>query len=98
MLILFLYLAASLAAFIAYAKDKSAAQNDQWRTPENTLQLLSLIGGWPGALIAQRWLRHKTSKASFQLVFWATVILNSSTLVWLLTPSGTRLLRSILQT
>lgn len=95
--VLYLYLAASLAVFITYAKDKSAAQNNEWRIPESTLQLLSLIGGWPGALIAQRRLRHKTSKASFQLVFWATVILNSSALVWLLTPSGTRLLRSILQ-
>ncbi|MDZ7669446.1 MAG: DUF1294 domain-containing protein [Gammaproteobacteria bacterium] len=25
---------------------------------EQTLHALSLAGGWPGALIAQRWLRH----------------------------------------
>lgn len=96
--VLYLYLAASLLAFAAYAQDKSAAQNNQWRTPENTLQLLGLIGGWPGALVAQRLLRHKTSKTSFQVVFWATVALNLGGLLWLLTPSGSQLLHTILNT
>jgi uncharacterized membrane protein YsdA (DUF1294 family) len=47
--------------------------------------LLELIGGWPGALkvrpllrprygVAQRRLRHKCSKLSYQAVFWALVI------------------------
>ena len=53
-LVLALYLGASLVTFAAYALDKSAAQKGQWRTRESTLHLLGLIGGWPGALIAQR--------------------------------------------
>ena len=94
--VLCLYLGASIAAFVAYALDKSAAQNDRWRTQESTLHLLGLIGGWPGALIAQRLLRHKTKKQSFQVAFWTTVILNCGSLIWLLTPQGINILRSIL--
>jgi len=83
-----LYVVASLAAFIAYAADKSAARNDRWRTAENTLHLLALIGGWPGALLAQQLLRHKSSKTSFLVVFWMTVLLNCSALGCLLSPPG----------
>lgn len=84
--VLGLYIGASLAAFIAYAADKSAARNERWRVPENTLHLLALLGGWPGALIAQNRLRHKSSKTSFLVVFWATVLLNSGALGCLLSP------------
>ncbi len=82
------YLVASLVAFSAYALDKSAARNDRWRTRESTLHLFALVGGWPGALAAQRRLRHKSSKRSFQIGFWVTVILNCGALAWLLPPAG----------
>lgn len=49
-----LYFTSSIVTFLAYAIDKSAAQNDRWRTKESTLHLLGLIGGWPGALLAQK--------------------------------------------
>lgn len=91
-----LYLVASAMTFIAYAIDKSAAKNNQWRTPENTLHLLALLGGWPGALAAQRLLRHKSAKASFQAIFWITVTLNCGGLGWLLSPFGARMLRTVL--
>lgn len=70
------YLAMSLSCFVAYAIDKSAARKGNWRTPESTLLLLGLVGGWPGAVLAQQWLRHKTSKTSFQWKFYLTVVLN----------------------
>jgi uncharacterized membrane protein YsdA (DUF1294 family) len=70
------YVIISLLTFIIYAKDKSAAKNGSWRTPESTLHLLSLLGGWPGALIAQQTLRHKFKKESFRSVFWTTAFLN----------------------
>jgi uncharacterized membrane protein YsdA (DUF1294 family)/cold shock CspA family protein len=91
-----LYLAASLIAFVAYAWDKSAAQRNRWRTRESTLHLLALIGGWPGALLAQSSLRHKSSKPAFQLVFRATVLLNCLLFAFLLTPQGQLALRSAL--
>ena len=81
-----LYLIASAAAFIAYRIDKSAALANAWRTPESTLHLIALIGGWPGALIAQRVFHHKSRKLSFQLVFWTTVALNCAALAWFVWP------------
>jgi len=94
--VLGLYLVASTIAFGAYALDKSAARNNQWRTQESTLHLFALAGGWPGALAAQRLLRHKSRKQSFQVVFWITVALNCGALGWLFTSSGTEALHSIL--
>lgn len=94
--VLGLYLGASIIAFMAYALDKSAAINNQWRTQESTLHLFGLIGGWPGALAAQRLLRHKSKKASFQGVFWTTVVLNCCGFGWLFSSSGAEALRSIL--
>ena len=96
MAVLWFYLAASLVAFVAYALDKSAAQNDRWRTQESTLHLLALAGGWPGALAAQRLLRHKSSKRSFQIAFWATVVLNGGALAWLFTSAEAAALRATL--
>ena len=70
------YLVASVGCFVAYARDKSAARRGNRRTPEATLLLLGLVGGWPGAVLAQQWLRHKTSKTAFQWKFYLTVALN----------------------
>ena len=78
------YGVASLACFIAYAADKSAAIHGRRRTPERTLLLLGLACGWPGGWLAQRWLRHKTVKTSFQIAYWCSVALNLAALaaVW----------------
>ena len=80
------YAGTSLLTFIVYAVDKSAAKAGRWRTAESTLHLLALAGGWPGALLAQRWLRHKSAKRKFRVVFWATVLLNVAGLVLLGSP------------
>ncbi|MDY0910051.1 DUF1294 domain-containing protein [Microbacterium sp. CFBP9034] len=71
-----LYAVLSLIAFAAYGLDKSAARRDAPRTSEQTLLALGLLGGWPGALIAQQVFRHKTRKRSFRRAFWRTVVLN----------------------
>lgn len=91
-LILGLYLVLSLLTFVMYARDKAAAEKGAWRTQENTLHMLSLVGGWPGALIAQQQLRHKTNKKSFRSVFRLTVLLNCGAFIWLFTPSGAAML------
>jgi uncharacterized membrane protein YsdA (DUF1294 family) len=93
--ILGIYLVASVLAYVAYAMDKAAAKSRRWRIAEDTLHIWGLIGGWPGALIAQQRLRHKTSKTSFQVMFWVTVVLNCCALGWLMTSSGVDFLRSI---
>jgi uncharacterized membrane protein YsdA (DUF1294 family)/cold shock CspA family protein len=66
----------SLLSFCQYWLDKQHAQKGRWRTPENSLHIAELAGGWPGALVAQQVFRHKTRKLSFQLMFWAIVVLH----------------------
>ncbi|MFP4121453.1 DUF1294 domain-containing protein [Coleofasciculus sp.] len=70
---LLLYLIMSGLTFVLYAHDKSRARTGESRIPEKTLHLCELAGGWLGAFIAQRTLRHKSSKNSYQVVFWAIV-------------------------
>ena len=75
------YALLSLCCGAVYWYDKRQAQAGAWRTPESTLHWLALLGGWPGALLAQQWLRHKSSKTAFRRVFWCTVALNLLALV-----------------
>ena len=78
------YLFFGLVSYVLYALDKHAAKHDARRTPESSLHLADLLGGWPAALIAQQQFRHKTNKQSFQAMFWVTVVLNVAGLSWLL--------------
>ncbi|RGP52951.1 DUF1294 domain-containing protein [Pseudomonas abyssi] len=71
----------SAVSFRLYQVDKRSAETGRWRTTENTLHITELLGGWPGALVAQQVFRHKTRKVSFQVVFWLIVGLHQ--LVWL---------------
>ncbi len=75
------YLIVSLVSFLMYYFDKRASLSGRERTPENTLLLLGLIGGWPGAIAAQQIFRHKSSKKSFRNVFWTMVVLNIMCLI-----------------
>ncbi|ASP17957.1 cold-shock DNA-binding domain protein [Neisseria sp. oral taxon 020 str. F0370] len=77
------YVLAGYITFYAYDFDKYAAQTGGWRTQESTLHILSLAGGWGGALLAQAYLRHKSQKASFRRVFFITVFLNAAALLYL---------------
>ena len=86
--VLVFYLAVSTVTFVAYAIDKWAAMNNRWRTAEGTLHLFALAGGWPGALMAQQVLRHKTQKKAFRVVFWAPVMLNCAACGWIHSADG----------
>lgn len=95
-LLLPFYLVVSLLTFILYAEDKSSAKRGLWRTQERTLHLFSLVGGWPGAMIAQQTLRHKSKKQPFRAIFWLTVIINIGLFIWLHTPEGRAVINAIL--
>lgn len=84
-----LYLGMGLVAFFAYREDKSRARNNRRRIPEKNLHLLELGGGWLGGFVAQRWIRHKNRKSSYQAVFWSIVVLHQvGWMVWLATAGG----------
>jgi uncharacterized membrane protein YsdA (DUF1294 family)/cold shock CspA family protein len=70
------YLIASVVTFLVYALDKRAARDGRWRVEEATLHAFALAGGWPGALLAQTFLRHKSAKTEFLRVFRVTVAAN----------------------
>ena len=78
---LILYPLVSLVSFKLYANDKSCAKQGAWRTSEQTLILCDLAGGWMGGFIAQRRLRHKVSKRSYQAMFRLVVAMHY--LFWL---------------
>ncbi len=65
----------SVIAYAMYAHDKQQAISGGWRVPESWLHLAELLGGWPGAFLAQRRLRHKCSKTAYQMGFWFIVLL-----------------------
>ncbi len=92
-------LALSGFTFFAYRSDKLRAEAGEWRIPESTLQFAALIGGWPGAFLAQQRFRHKTSKPSFQFIFWLAVLTNQFVAVdfllgWRFTKDAFRLIKS----
>ncbi|MBY9067730.1 DUF1294 domain-containing protein [Hyphomonas sp. WL0036] len=67
---------ASVVTFIGYGLDKRAAKQNEWRISETILLMLGLVGGWPGAIVAQELFRHKTKKLYFRTLFWMSVAIN----------------------
>ncbi|PME35205.1 hypothetical protein BCV39_19405 [Vibrio sp. 10N.286.55.E10] len=96
LLLIPLYLLMSIFTYLMFAWDKQAAQGGAWRTSENTLHLLSLLGGWPGALLAQFQLRHKSRKQPFKFILWVTIMINIGCFVWLFSEPGRKLIQGLL--
>jgi uncharacterized membrane protein YsdA (DUF1294 family) len=71
-----LVLVMSIVTFVIYGFDKRRAGSGGRRVPERTLHIMAFLGGWPGALLAQRQFRHKTRKVSFLMAFSVVVILH----------------------
>lgn len=66
----------SVLSVALYSYDKYAAIGGRQRVPEASFYLASFLGGWPGALIARPFLRHKVTKNRFIFFFWMTIALN----------------------
>lgn len=69
-------LGVSVLTYLLYDLDKRAARRGEGRTSERFLHFLELVGGWPGAYLAQCNLRHKRTKVSYQITFWVIVMLH----------------------
>lgn len=85
-------LGSNLILFLYYYQDKTSAIKQGWRTPESTLHWLSLVGGWPGAYVAQRMFNHKHKKSSFVAIYKLTVLLNCIALMLYALPALQNLL------
>ena len=66
----------SVLTVALYRYDKRAAEQGTQRIPNSALHLASLLGGWPGALIARPLLRHKLNQKRFRGFFWASIVAN----------------------
>jgi len=73
---LILYPVMSFLTYTLYAEDKSRAKQGKWRISERTIHLCEFSGGWLGGFVAQKRLRHKNSKSSYQIAFWVIVVLH----------------------
>ncbi|MGM8885477.1 DUF1294 domain-containing protein [Psychrobacter sp. 1U2] len=82
------YFVLGILTYLTYAKDKAAAQNNEWRTPESNLHLLSMLGGWVGAMVAQTYLRHKSQKPDFRFTYYLTVVINLAGLLFIMAGGG----------
>lgn len=86
--VLYIYLVMSIVSCLAYAADKQAAKDKRWRVSDGQFHLVAIMGGWPGAIIAQHLFNHKKSKLRFRRWFWATVMLNCLVVAFTITPWG----------
>ncbi len=75
------YALVSIVTFAAYGFDKRRAVRGGQRIPEHTLHGLELLGGWPGALIAQNVFRHKRRKLTYMLTFFGIVAIHVA--IWI---------------
>ncbi|MEM8737694.1 MAG: DUF1294 domain-containing protein [Planctomycetota bacterium] len=82
----------SFVTFVVFAWDKRRARHRGWRVSEKTLRTLELLGGWPGAWLGMRWLRHKSSKRSYRWRFGVAVAVHvglvAGAVAWWLYLSG----------
>ena len=85
-ILLAVYAVMSSLTYVVYGFDKRAAQKGRSRISEKTLHLLSLFCGWPGALIAQHRLRHKTVKQPFKAILWIMILMNCGVVMLSLNP------------
>ena len=67
----------SAVTWACFLYDKRQATLQSHRIRESTLHALTLLGGWAGAFLAQRWLRHKSQEVMFQLTAWCGLVLHA---------------------
>lgn len=78
------YYLAGVLTFLIYGLDKVLALKNKHRVSEKHLNILALLGGWPGAYFGQKLFKHKVSKLSFLRFYLLVSFLNFLVLVTLL--------------
>lgn len=75
----------NIIGFLSMGIDKYKAKHNLWRTPENTLLLLSFLGGSIGSFIGMKLFRHKTLHPQFKYGIPAFFIINIICIYFLFT-------------
>lgn len=76
----FIILIINIFAFGLMGYDKNLAKNNQRRISEKALLTSALLGGSIGSGLGMLYFRHKTAKTSYQIKFFAIVIVQIITL------------------
>ena len=72
----FSYWILSILTMFLYGTDKAHAATHRWRVPELYFHILEMMGGWPGALIAQNDFRHKTRPSAYLWILWGIITIH----------------------
>jgi len=64
----------NIVTFVFFYIDKKRSIRGAWRVSEMTLHLFELFGGTFASFLAQRVLRHKIRKLSYQITFYIIVL------------------------
>ena len=81
----------NLVAVIVTIHDKRAAVKGTWRVKENTLLLISALGGAPAMYLTMLLIRHKTRKPKF-MVGIPLILIVELIIVYLVLHYGYRIL------
>lgn len=73
----------NIIGFYVMWSDKRKAQKGKWRIPENTLFLITALGGGIGTIAGMYTFRHKTKKLKFTIGLPAILILEIILLIYL---------------
>ena len=72
----------NIIGFLTMFIDKRRAKNGDWRIPENTLFIITAIGGGIGTIAGMQIFRHKTKKTLFRFGFPFLLIMDILVLIW----------------
>ena len=73
----------NLIGFFVMWSDKKKKKKGKWRIPENTLFLITLLGGGIGTIAGMYTFRHKTKKLKFTIGLPAILILEIILFIYL---------------
>jgi len=71
-------LAINAVGFLLYILDKGLSLKGWLRVPESLLYLVTFLGATPAAIVAQQLFWHKTTKRSFQIIFWSIALVQTA--------------------
>lgn len=75
-LILAYYIIVNVISFTVFYIDKQKSKKGRWRIQENTLHILSYIGGVYGSIASMLFFHHKTKKPDFVIITIIALLLN----------------------